>query len=198
MLDTSKWPQRDLEVLKGVRLDPKNVRLELADAEVEADIVEDLFANEDALGLVEAICQVGYLTHETPVVVKRDGEFVMVEGNRRLAALKAIQNPMLVPEYQARVSALTAVLADRSALAQIRVMVAPDQDAADQLVASNCQELWMTGFEDGQAATFSSGVCGCSSGARIPSLKVAPARTSVTSSWPLKRRQRSWAASSSL
>lgn len=63
---------------------------------------------------------------------------------------------------------------------------------------SNCQELWMTGFEDGQAATFSSGVCGCSSGARIPSLKVAPARTSVTSSWPLKRRQRSWAASSSL
>lgn len=66
------------------------------------------------------------------------------------------------------------------------------------LQVSNCQELWMTGFEDGQAATFSSGVCGCSSGARIPSLKVAPARTSVTSSWPLKRRQRSWAASSSL
>lgn len=32
----------------------------------------------------------------------------------------------------------------------------------------------------------------------IPSLKVAPSSTSATSSWPLKRRQRSWAASSSL
>ncbi len=46
---------------------------------------------------------------------------------------------------------------------------------------SNCQMLWMTWREDAQAATFSSCV-GCSSGTRIPSLNVAPARTSATSS----------------
>lgn len=97
MLDTSNWPEVELDVLKEVQLDPKNVRLEVADAKVEADIIEDLFVNEDALGLVEGICKVGYLTHETPVVLKRRGKYVMVEGNRRLAALKAIQNPMLVP-----------------------------------------------------------------------------------------------------
>ncbi|MDY5506146.1 MAG: hypothetical protein SPG17_04750, partial [Schaalia hyovaginalis] len=106
----------DLDVLKEVHLDPKNVRLEVADAKVEADIIEDLFANEDALGLVEGICKVGYLTHETPVVLKRGGKYVMVEGNRRLAALKAIQNPMLVPDYQARISTLAALLPDRSSL----------------------------------------------------------------------------------
>ena len=146
MLDTSQWPEVHLEVLKEVRLDPQNVRLEIADAKVEADIIEDLFVNEDALGLVEGICKVGYLTHETPVVLKRRGKYVMVEGNRRLAALKAIQNPMLVPDYQARIAALAALLPDRSALLKIRVMVAPNQIEADQLIAAihtgNLRRAW--------------------------------------------------------
>jgi hypothetical protein len=126
----------ELDVLHEVHLDPKNVRLEVADARVEADIIEDLFANEGALGLVETICTVGYLTHETPIVLERDHKYVMVEGNRRLAALKAIQNPMLVPEYQSRVSAFAAQLPDRSALSRIEVLAAPSQDQADQLIAA--------------------------------------------------------------
>ena len=146
MLDTSQWPEVELDVLKEVHLDPKNVRLEVADAKVEADIIEDLFVNEDALGLVEGICKVGYLTHETPVVLKRRGKYVMVEGNRRLAALKAIQNPMLVPDYQARISALAALLPDRSSLSKIRVMIAPNQTQADQLIAAihtgNLRKAW--------------------------------------------------------
>lgn len=49
-----------------------------------------------------------------------------------------------------------------------------------------------------QAATFSSVVVVSSSVTLMPSLNFAPASTSETSSWPLMRRQRSWAASSSL
>lgn len=146
MLDTSQWPTEDLDVLKEVHLDPSNVRLEDADAKVEADIIGDLFANENALGLVEGICSIGYLTHETPIVLKRHGKYVVVEGNRRLAALKAIQNPMLAPDFSARISALAASLPDRSALATLRVMVAPSQTEADQLVAaihtSNLRKPW--------------------------------------------------------
>lgn len=146
MLDTSKWPTVDLDVLKEVHLDPKNVRLELADAKVEADIMEDLFVNEDALSLVEGICKVGYLTHETPVVLRRRGKYVMVEGNRRLAALKAIQNPMLVPDYQTRIANFASLLPDRTPLSRIRVLIAPGQAEADQLVAAihtgNLRKPW--------------------------------------------------------
>jgi hypothetical protein len=53
-------------------------------------------------------------------------------------------------------------------------------------------------MKNDQAATFSSVVAVSSSVTLIPSLNVAPASTSATSSWPLNRRQRSWAASSSL
>jgi len=155
VLDTSQWPETTLDVLQQVHLDPKNVRLETANAKVEADIMEDLFVNEDALSLVEGICKVGYLTHETPVVIKRRGKYVMVEGNRRLAALKAIQNPMLVPDYQTRIAALAALLSDRPALSKVRVMIAPNQADADQLVAAihtgNLRRAWTPGR---QAAFF--------------------------------------------
>ena len=67
-------------------------------------------------------------------------------------------------------------------------------------VLSNSQELWMRNRD--QAATdpvllvvsVLDSLLSCS----LPSMKVAPARTSGTSSWPLIRRQRAWAASSSL
>lgn len=136
VLDTSSWPEITLDVIKDLHLDPRNVRLENPDAKVEADIIEDLFANEGVMSLVEGMCTVGYLTHDVPVAIKRNKRYVMVEGNRRLAALKAIQNPQLVPGYRGRVAALADQLDDRSKLSKIRVMVAPSQTEAEQLVAA--------------------------------------------------------------
>ncbi len=135
MLNTSNWTEKELDVLKELHLDPRNVRLE-SDPKVEADILEDLFVNEGALSLVEAICTVGFLTHDVPVAIKRGKKYVMVEGNRRLAALKAIQNPHLVPTHRAQVANLVKRLDDRSSLSRIQVMVAPNQTEADQFVAA--------------------------------------------------------------
>lgn len=146
MLNTSAWPVMELGVLKDIHLDPRNVRLDNPSARVEADMMEDLFANEGALSLVEGICKLGYLTHETPVVVKRGSKYIIVEGNRRLAALKAIQNPHLVPEYQVKVAGLASLHPDRASLSTIKVMLAPSQDEADQLIAaihtSNLRRPW--------------------------------------------------------
>jgi len=135
-LDTASWDQLDLSVLTDIHLDPKNVRLETPDATVEADIIEDLFVNEGALELVEGISKVGYLTHDTPIVVKRRGKYIVVEGNRRVAALKAIQNPMIVPGYQARIVAYTKNIPNIESLAKIHVLVAPNQELANQLIAA--------------------------------------------------------------
>lgn len=85
MLDTSQWQRLTLRVQDQLFLDPKNVRLETTTAQVEADIIEDLFDNENAFDLVDAIAKIGYLTHEVPIVVKRQGKYIVVEGNRRLA-----------------------------------------------------------------------------------------------------------------
>jgi hypothetical protein len=146
VLNTAAWSRVTLNVLDEIQLDPKNVRLETATAQVEADILEDLFANENVLDLVEGISQLGYLDHETPIVVKRRGKYVVVEGNRRLAALKAIQNPMLVPDYQARVASFAKNIPDISTLAAIEVKIAPNQELANQLIAAihtgNLRKAW--------------------------------------------------------
>ncbi len=145
-MDTRNWKRNTINLRTGIRLDPKNVRLETTDAKVEADIMEDLFANEDALGLAEGICAIGYLTHETPIVVRRSGDDVVVEGNRRIAALKAIQNPMLVPDFSNRISALLKRYPDHPKVIKVEVLVAPSQDDADELIAAihtgNLRRAW--------------------------------------------------------
>lgn len=132
----STWEEITVDIVNGVRLDPRNVRLDLPEGVPESDIVQDLFTNEKALALVEGIAKVGLLTHEVPIVVERDGELTVVEGNRRVAALKAIQNPYLAPDHQARISKLAQAVPDRDALRRITVKKAPSQDDADQLIAA--------------------------------------------------------------
>ena len=70
----------------------------------------------------------------------------------------------------------------------------------DPVVAGRQEQLSSvvdSAMKNDQAATLSFVVVS-SSVTLIPSLNFAPASTSATSSWPLHRRQRSWAASSSL
>ncbi len=132
----STWEELAVDVVNDLRLDPRNVRLDIPEGVPESDIVQDLFTNEKALSLVEGIVKVGLLTHEVPIVVERDGQIVVVEGNRRVAALKAIQNPYLAPDHQSRISKLVQALPDRDAIRRITVKMAPTQDDADQLVAA--------------------------------------------------------------
>jgi hypothetical protein len=136
MIDMSTWRDVQADVIDNLRLDPRNVRLEIPYGVPESDIIHDLFANEKAFNLVEAIARVGYLTHELPIVVIRDGEMVVVEGNRRVAALKAIQNPFLAPEFRAKIARIAEQIPDRDSLKKIFVKIAPSQDEADQLIAA--------------------------------------------------------------
>lgn len=61
MIDMSTWEEVTVDIVNEVRLDPRNVRLDLPDGVPESDIVQDLFTNEKALALVEGITKVGLL-----------------------------------------------------------------------------------------------------------------------------------------
>ncbi|WP_460108650.1 hypothetical protein [Streptomyces sp. YKOK-J1] len=135
MIDMSAWREISVDVVDELELDPKNVRLEFGEDSPESDIIQDLFHNEKALTLVESICKVGLLTHEVPIAIRRGDQLVVVEGNRRIAALKAIQNPFLAPEFQARITKARNGV-DLDGLRRISVKVAPDEDEANQLIAA--------------------------------------------------------------
>lgn len=152
VIDMTDWDRHRLNVLTDVSLDPENVRLAGGvAAATEADVIADLVSNEGVLDLVEGIATVGYLTHELPIVAKDAGAkqgwnaYKVVEGNRRLAALKLIQNPRLVPYVQSKVERLVQQL-DRTELLEVEFIEAPDMDAANQLIAaihtSNLRRSW--------------------------------------------------------
>jgi hypothetical protein len=136
MIDMTTWRQIQVDVLDDLLLDPLNVRQGMSAAATQPDILQGLFAEERALELVDAIVKVGYLTNEVPIVVKRKGKWVVVEGNRRVAALKAIQNPHLAAQFQGQISKLVSGMSGRAALRQIDVKIAPNQSAANQLIAA--------------------------------------------------------------
>ena len=136
MIDMTTWREIQVDVLDDLLLDPLNVRLGMSASTAQPDILQALFAEERALELVDSIVKVGYLTNEVPIVVKRKGKWVVAEGNRRVAALKAIQNPHLAAQFQGQISKLVSGMTGRAALRKINVKIAPNQRSANQLIAA--------------------------------------------------------------
>lgn len=96
--------------MAGLLLDENNPRfVQPVDSQKEA--INALLADAPLklLRLAEDIASEGAVNPtELPVVVEEDGNLIVVEGNRRLAALKLLRNPVLAdaPEHQRRLQAL--------------------------------------------------------------------------------------------
>lgn len=132
MIDMSTREELVVDVVNDIKLDPHNARLDISERVPESDIIQDLFTNEKVLSLVE----VGFLTHEVPIVLERDADFIAIEGNRRVAALMAFQNPYLAPDHQTHITKFAKSIPDRDAIRRITVKKAPSQDDANQLIAA--------------------------------------------------------------
>lgn len=88
--------------LEQLWLDPQNPRLPLSKRGAEEEAVIDyMLRDEGLLELMASIGETGYSFAEPLLVIKRDsGGFTVVEGNRRLAALKLL-NGIYTPSVRA-------------------------------------------------------------------------------------------------
>lgn len=78
--------------------DPKNPRLpqNLQGVRDEKKIIEYMVGYGNILELMESIAETGYSDAEPLLVVKdKKDKYIVVEGNRRLAAVKLLNNPGL-------------------------------------------------------------------------------------------------------
>ena len=103
--------------VSSLAFDLRNPRLaeyDLTDSAPEAELVRVLWDTMDVRELVLSIAASGFFRHE-PLIVAREGEKnVVIEGNRRLAAVKLLRDPELAKELTVSVPALAA--ADAAAL----------------------------------------------------------------------------------
>ena len=59
----------------------------------DADIIAVLWETMDVLELVQSISASGFFAHEPLIVLPEDGQNIVIEGNRRLAAVKLLLDP---------------------------------------------------------------------------------------------------------
>lgn len=123
------WPINDYSI-NSIFLDTKNIRIPVTDHAQDA-ILHDLFSNEDAFEIVKSIVQYGLFPDEFPILIKENEKLIVIEGNRRLAALKALDNPDRVPLFKDKIKNLK-----YPKIQQIRAVLAPDRDSATTLIAN--------------------------------------------------------------
>jgi hypothetical protein len=130
------WPTKPRPVAT-LHLDSKNPRLgRETTARAPREIIQYLFDHDKAIEVAQSIATRGFFANEPLLAVKENEQLVVVEGNRRLAALKALREPGLLSNSMRRqVERLASQIGDLSDIARVPVTLAPSRRATDRLIA---------------------------------------------------------------
>jgi len=130
------WPTKQ-HAVASLHLDGKNPRLGRETlARAPREIIQYLFEHDKALEVAQSIAARGYFPNEPLLAIKEKDQLVVVEGNRRLAALKALREPgLLEGAYQRQLERLSRQIEDPNDIANAPVTLAPSRRATDRLIA---------------------------------------------------------------
>ena len=87
-----------------LKFDPENPRFyRLSGAATDEHVIEEMLDDEGVQDLMSSIGQQGYFPGEPLLVTKADdGTFIVVEGNRRLAAVKLLNGELAPPKRKSK------------------------------------------------------------------------------------------------
>ena len=129
------WQTTRLSVA-SLFLDEKNPRLgRETSGQAPQEIIQYLFEHDKALDVACSIATRGYFENEPLLAILEKGRYVVVEGNRRLAALKALKEPELLSGSIRRKVERLARETNRDAISIIPVTIAPNRRATDRLLS---------------------------------------------------------------
>lgn len=122
----------------SLHLDEKNPRLgRETSSRAPREIIQYLFEHDKALEVAESIATRGFFPNEPLLVVKEKDRYVVVEGNRRLAALKALREPgLLEGSLERKVERLCRRITDLQSIATVPITIAPSRRATDRQIAA--------------------------------------------------------------
>ncbi len=130
------WPTKRLSVT-SLHLDAKNPRLgRETSARAPREIIQYLFEHDKAMEVAQSIAYRGYFPNEPLLAIEENGRNVVVEGNRRLAALKALREPgLLEGQLERQVERLARRISGIEGIARVPVTIAPSRRATDRQIA---------------------------------------------------------------
>ena len=154
MITYGDWKDKTF-LVTNLELDPRNPRVPRSQAEIsQRDIVADLVEHDKVIEIARSIADHGYFPVEAIIVVTEDGHRYVVEGNRRVAALKLLLSPGFAPEdWQPRFRALSNRV-DPKVLKKIKAVCAPTREAAAPVIMSRHTQRQIEGWSPLMQARF--------------------------------------------
>ena len=136
MMATDSWPTKRFSIA-SLHLDAKNPRLgRETQSRAPREIIQYLFEHDIALEIADSIATRGFFPNEPLLAIKENGRTVVIEGNRRLAALKALREPgLLEGSNERKVERLSRRITDLQSIAMVPVTIAPSRRATDRQIA---------------------------------------------------------------
>ena len=154
MSNYSAWDEQIVSVT-SLLLDPNNPRIpELGHKANQREIVAELVNNDTVYDLAKDIAAQGFFPTEVLICVEENSELIVVEGNRRLAALKLLLSPESAPqEWLTRFRAL-ARKNSSPAVQQVKAVVAPSRSDAAPLIMNRHTQTGIKRWEPIQQARY--------------------------------------------
>jgi hypothetical protein len=92
-IDYSTWETFEYKV-SSLQLDVNNPRIRyIGDSLNQTQVLKTLLEREKIYELAKKISEEGYFVGEEPIICIEDNKKIVLEGNRRVASLKLLQNP---------------------------------------------------------------------------------------------------------
>ena len=134
-MEKGDWPTERLSVA-SLFLDQRNPRLggETSNR-TQQEIIQYLFDYDKVLEVVRSIVARGYFENEPLLAVYERGNYVVIEGNRRLAALKALGEPEILTDKWGKQVERIAREANFGRIISVPVVVAPSRRETDRIIA---------------------------------------------------------------
>lgn len=135
MVDYSTWKISNEIPVTEVKLDKLNPRMpENSESLTQEDILNLMVNDYRIIELAESIVAKGFMPLDNMVITYEDDIPVVLEGNRRVAALKLLINPAMAPiKERPKYEALSAQI-DVKTIMNPNFAVAPNREAANPLI----------------------------------------------------------------
>lgn len=130
---SKRWSKARISPL-DISLDRDNPRINVDPSDKESDIIRKLIQFEEVQDLARKIAQSGLLPGERIIVAQEEGQWVALEGNRRVCACKLLLSPQLVPAEFRRTFPKLTTASEIARIDRVDVDVAPDRRSAEPIL----------------------------------------------------------------
>jgi ParB-like nuclease domain len=115
-------------------VDRDNPRINVEASDKESDIIRKLIVHEEVQDLARKIAKTGLLPGERIIVVQEKGQWVVLEGNRRICACKLLLSPQLVPAEFRKTFPKITTASEIALIEKVDTDVAPDRKTAEPIL----------------------------------------------------------------